>query len=201
MKSDSICFPRDDFKLYVLTLWLLLGFFGWIIYVGNRVPIDHKPVVQLPHTPIDPIEKPQVTHTPIDPIEKTQVTHTPMEKAPQPTIVYTTKMDNTQRGPERIYPGGRLNIPANTEYQQIGFLFSPTDMQTRYPLYGRPRYPGRTDKYEYYVMDASRHRLKIAVKTKNYEELYDNDSVSVPELHHEALLVRMYDFMDLRRII
>lgn len=101
---------------------------------------------------------------------------------------------NVLSGPTRIYPGGRLDVPAYDDYQLIGFLFNTSQ---RFPLYGRPRYPGKTDKYEYYLVDESRNKLKIPITTKNYNELYDGDSITIPELEM-TLTVKLYEFEKLR---
>ena len=49
-------------------------------------------------------------------------------------------------------------------FQQLGFIFNNDE---RYPLYGRPKYSGRSDRYEYYIIDETRNRLKIPYKSKN----------------------------------
>jgi hypothetical protein len=100
----------------------------------------------------------------------------------------------TVSGPTRIYPGGRLDTPSYDDYQLIGFLFNDT---LRFPLYGRPRYPGRTDKYEYYLVDESRNKLKIPITTKNYNELLDGELINIPELT-SVFTVKLYEFEKLR---
>ena len=108
-------------------------------------------------------------------------------------IIYVSK-SNSLEGPERMYPGGRLNQNANYDYQQIGFLFN---MNERLPLYGRPRYPGRTDKYEYYLVDESRNRIKIPLPTKNYNEIYDGDEINV-DVMGQTFTAKLYDYNTLR---
>jgi hypothetical protein len=97
-------------------------------------------------------------------------------------------------GPERTYAGGRINIPAYDDYQQIGFLHNNNE---RYPLYGRPKYSGRTDKYEYYIIDESRNKLKIPIKTTNYNEIYDGDDVKVDILNN-MFNAKIYDYDSIR---
>jgi hypothetical protein len=97
-------------------------------------------------------------------------------------------------GPERTYARGRINIPAYDDYQQIGFLHNNNE---RYPLYGRPKYSGRTDKYEYYIIDESRNKLKIPIKTTNYNEIYDGDDVKVDILNN-MFNAKIYDYDSIR---
>lgn len=89
------------------------------------------------------------------------------------------KIYNPIVAPQRIYPGGNFNVPSYDDYQLIGFVYNSTD---RYPLFGRHKYPGRSDRWEYYIIDESRNRLKIPFKTKNDNELYSGDTISIPTL-------------------
>lgn len=104
------------------------------------------------------------------------------------------KIYNPLISPERIYPGGRFNTASYSDYQLIGFVYN--DME-RYPLYGRPKYPGKTDKYEYYIIDESRNRLKIPFKSKNDNELYTGDTINVPSIDTN-LNVTIYDYDNIR---
>lgn len=98
-------------------------------------------------------------------------------------------------GPSRLYPGGRLDLPKMDEYQLIGFVYNDT---YRFPLYGRPKYRGRSDKYEYYVVDESRNKLQIPFKTKNDNELFDNDTITIPELTNTPLQTKLYEYETIR---
>lgn len=68
-------------------------------------------------------------------------------------------------------PGSDIN------YRQVGFLYDATN---RYSLYGRYLYRGRTDLWEYYLVDDSRNRIKIPFKSPNNKEIFDGDTVTVP---------------------
>lgn len=89
------------------------------------------------------------------------------------------KIYNPVVAPERIYPGGKMNVPSYDDYQLIGFVYNSTQ---RYPLFGRYKYPGRSDRWEYYIIDESRNRLKMPFKSKNDNELYGGDTVTIPTL-------------------
>lgn len=104
------------------------------------------------------------------------------------------KIYNPLVSPERIYPGGRLGTSSYDNYQMMGFVFQGDQ---RYPLYGRYKYPGKTDKYEYYLIDETRNRLKIPFKSPNYNELFDGDNINVPELGG-GFEVKLYEYENFR---
>jgi hypothetical protein len=98
------------------------------------------------------------------------------------------KMYNPLSPPEREYSQG------NDNFQMVGYVFSG---ETRYPLFGRHKYPGRSDKWEYYVMDESRNRLKIPFKTTNDNEVYDSDTLNIPTLG-DGYSAKVYDYEQFR---
>lgn len=107
------------------------------------------------------------------------------------------KIYNPLVSPNRFYPGGRLNEPSvltYDDYQQIGFIYKDNE---RYPLFGRHKYQGRTDRWEYYIIDETRNRLKIPIQSRNDEELYNNDSVSINELGND-FNIKIYDYETFR---
>ncbi|NBU33959.1 hypothetical protein EB118_03070 [bacterium] len=176
--SSEVCFRQGDFKLYVLLYVLILGY---LLYIAVNYT-DTSELKGYFQTAVDNI---QVRSVPVP-------VHVPVHVP----VYVPTDNKNIETGPERIYPGGRLDMPSNMDYQQIGFIFNEN---ARYPLYGRPRYPGRTDKYEYYIVDQSRNRLKIPIPTNNYEELFDSDTVQVKELN-STFNIKLYEYAGLRYI-
>jgi hypothetical protein len=100
----------------------------------------------------------------------------------------TSRFSNNLTPPERTY-----NLNTNS-YQQLGFVFKDTE---RYPLYGIPKYPGRSDRWEYYIIDETRNRLKIPFKSVNDSELSDNDLIDIPSLG-SGFTVKIYDYQELR---
>lgn len=95
---------------------------------------------------------------------------------------FLNKIYNPLSPPEYVYPGGTLytrGYDAYKNYQMIGYL---SNSSGQYPLFGRYRNPGRSDKWEYYTINESRNRIKIPIKTTNYNELYDGDTIDVPEI-------------------
>ncbi len=87
-----------------------------------------------------------------------------------------------QQTPERIYENSQ-------DYQNVGFLY---DSNTRYPLYGRRKYPNKSDKWEYYIIDESRNKLPIPFKTQGDNELYDDDTISVETIG--TLTAKIYEY-------
>ncbi len=90
---------------------------------------------------------------------------------------FLTKITNPLAPPENVYSG---YYDAYTQYQQLGYLTNATG---QYPVFGRRRYPNRSDKMEYYTINNNnRNDIKIPFKNKNYNELMDGDSIDIPEI-------------------
>jgi len=113
--------------------------------------------------------------------------HASKKSVSQPVVHLSTK--TSMDAPERDY-----NM--NSSFQMIGFLTSTASAE-RYPLFGRTKYPRRSDKWEYYTIDEGRNRIKIVIKTKGDEELYDGDSITVPELGG-VFSVKLYEYSNVR---
>jgi hypothetical protein len=95
---------------------------------------------------------------------------------------FLNKIYNPLSPPENIYPAGKLfshGYDGYMQFQMLGYLNCSIG---RFPVFGRYKYPGKTDKYEYYTIDDSRGRIKIPFKTKNYNELFDGDNITIDEL-------------------
>lgn len=100
--------------------------------------------------------------------------------------------------PENVYFGGSLNSPgydSYTKYQMIGYLSGDG---VQYPVFSRDKYAGRSDKQEYYLINEGRNRIKIPFATVNYNELYNGDSVMVPQVSSEQLIFQKYENEDFR---
>jgi len=87
--------------------------------------------------------------------------------------------------PERKYTS--MN---DTSYQPIGFLYNRQDLTMK--LFARRKYP-RGDRWLYFVID--KNGVKIPFSTKNEQEIYDGDSVIVPEFT-DLLTAKIYDNQD-----
>lgn len=93
------------------------------------------------------------------------------------TTKFLDKIYNPLTPPENVYPGG--NYDGYRRYQEIGYL---TSEQGQFPVFARYKYAGKTDRFEYYTITDSRNRIKIPFNIKNFNELYDGDQVTIPEL-------------------
>ncbi len=90
--------------------------------------------------------------------------------------------------PQEVYPErkytGPLQSPSSAS--NIGYVFSSSVV---YPLYLY-----RIDKnYYYYVIDSSRNNVKIPIENPKKLELYDGDTVAIPELGG-TFTIKMYEY-------
>ena len=95
---------------------------------------------------------------------------------------FLDKIYNPLSPPENVYKSGSFSSPgydSYTKYQMTGFL---TGNGQQFPVFARDKYNGRGDKQEYYTINEGRNKIKIPFSTKNFDELYTGDSVTVPEL-------------------
>ena len=100
---------------------------------------------------------------------------------------FLSKIYNPLTAPENVYgvSGGRqYGYDPYMQYQQLGYLTNSTG---QYSVYGRRRYPNRSDKMEYYTINnEQRNGVKIPFKNKNYDELMDGDTINIPEIGGES---------------
>jgi hypothetical protein len=95
---------------------------------------------------------------------------------------FLDKLYNPLSPPENIIASGTFNTPpydAYTTYQNLGYL---TGNGTQYNVFGRWIHPNRSDRWQFYVINNERSRIKIPFKTTNNNELYDGDTIDIPEL-------------------
>lgn len=110
---------------------------------------------------------------------------------------FLNKIYNPLASPENIYSGGRrgnFGYDSYQQYQMVGYLSGNGE---QYPVFARDRFPGRSDKQEYYTINDSRNRIKIPFKTKNWNELFDGDTIDIPEIGN-GLIFKKYDTNQLR---
>lgn len=180
--DKQVCFSSNNFSFITTFVCLLIGVLVYQIYnMSQQFLINFKKETNTPQ--------------PITIIQKTPVT--PEKHDTQPvTKQILDNIYNPLVPPNRLYPGGRLNMSNRFDnYQMVGFLSSIINPNIRYPLFGRYKYSGRSDRWEYYLLDESRNRIKIPIKIKNDEELYDGDKQFINELSDE-FLVTLYKFND-----
>lgn len=93
----------------------------------------------------------------------------------------------------------RINIPTQGEvhYTQLGILHDGT---TVLPLMGRPTYP-RSHMWNYYTLTNDAVSLRVPLITNGRhcdsstgcKELFEGDSVIIPEFGSSSFRVKMYD--------
>lgn len=196
MAEGEICLKTKDFSTYLFILLLVILF---IIYVFLKKTESLTNIDLTTH-----LSNKELTEKIINLQNELYNTKLAEQKCQGDLIIlkstpnqtdlssrYLNKIYNPLVSPERIYTGRNISL---SEYQMIGFIYTGNE---RYPLYGRYKYPGRTDKYEYYIIDETRNKLKIPFKSKNDNELFDGDSVFIPELG-TSYTVKIYEFETMR---
>jgi len=72
------------------------------------------------------------------------------------------------------------NVPTHGEYgpfQQVGYLQNAGNIDHAMPLMGRRIY---SNKYEYYTFHHNNPTIKIPIKVKGDQEIYDDITINVP---------------------
>lgn len=200
----EVCFSQQSFNTYMFILLLIIIYITYILYTSKKEQLSNVNLDS--HLSKDELE------TKVKDLQDKLYQSQLSEQKCQIDLLQTknamsggsvginqqnallNKIYNPLVAPERIYPGGRLNTPGFDDYQMIGFVFKGNE---RYPLYGRYKYPGRSDRWEYYVIDETRNRLKIPFKSHNDNEIYDNDTISIPTLG-DGYSVKIYDYEQFR---
>jgi len=107
------------------------------------------------------------------------------------TKKFLEKIYNPLAPPENVYPS--RNYDGYKRYQEIGYI---TSDKGQFPVFARYKYAGKTDRYEYYTITDSRNRIKIPFNIKNFNEVYDGDQVTIPDLG--TFVFRKYPYEGLR---
>lgn len=213
MKSDisgSVCFKRDDFHLYVFLLFVVIVYMLYILKKSTVSDVSEKES----YTDVD-LNSNLTKNELVNKINKLQddlfTCQTSKQKCmtdlqKSQSILTNSSFGLTENVTQRtnlnkiynplISPGRSYvsKIANSNNFQQLGFIFNDSE---RYPLYGRPKYSGRSDRYEYYIIDETRNRLKIPYKSKNDYELNDGERIFVDVLNNEYN-VKIYDYDQFR---
>jgi len=169
----DICFPQSTFYTYLFLSLCIIILYVYIISKEECKECKSKTV-----TPISIINPPIVEEN-----YKNK---------------FNSKIYDPLERPDIIYPGGSFTEPgynANNKNQQIGFVFNESG---RFPIFGKYKYYGRSDRWEYYTIDDSRGRIKIPFETKNNEELYSGDVVKIIELSDLDFTFNKYDIENVK---
>jgi hypothetical protein len=169
----KICFDKTDFNLYLFLLIIFIIYLLYIIHINNVIYIQN----------LSKITQPQNKEIQIKEIKQEQIPVKNISESNQDIKSrFLDKLYNPLSPPENIIESGTFYTPrydAYINYQNIGYL---TGNGTQYSVFGRWMYPNKSDKWQYYLINNTRSRLKIPFKTKNNNELYDGDTIDIPEL-------------------
>lgn len=194
---DRICFDRPTFNMY---LFILLCIIVYLIYFRmsseqyreqySEQKFDpylqmskdklYDKVLQLKDSLYDVQLKEQKCQIELNALKNERQVMS--ESRPMIQNKFLDKIFNPLSPPENVYPGGNFNSRGYDGYQQYQMLGYLSGAQGQFPVFGRYKFPGKTDKMEYYTINDSRGRIKIPFKTVNYNELYDGDSVNIDDL-------------------
>lgn len=203
---DSICFRRNDFNLYAFVLFCIIMYFCYILKKcretfeanvnsnANEMLTKGQLLNRVVKLQDDLFACQTSRQKCLGDVQDLQTTIQKSSPPQQTMNLNLNRVYNPLVPPERTYPQGRFNQVASRDYQQIGFVFNGDE---RYPLYGRPKYAGRTDRYEYYIIDETRNRLKIPYKSKNDNELYDGDKIHI-DVFNRDYDVKIYEYDQFR---
>jgi hypothetical protein len=188
---EPICFNRTRFNTFVI-LYVLFTCYLFVVYTSYNKSSPTREKI----TPVDLYSDLSQDEL----LQRLKTCKTDLFEANMATqdcqlALGNTKMElmrkQSSSGNNNVSLGPGRNYNAESEYQQIGIIYNDT---SRFPLYGRRKYANRSDKWEYYLVDESRNRLKIQYKSQNDNELYNNDTINVPVLSNAQLTVQLYEY-------
>lgn len=197
---DRICFERPTFNMYLFILVCVVSFliyFKWSQAEQFQASFEpekqmskdelYKKVISLKDQLHDSSLKEQKCQIQLNSLLQER------ESIPVTQSKFLDKIYNPLAPPENIYPGGNFNSRGYDGYQQYQMIGYLNGSQGQFPVFGRYKYPGRTDKMEYYTINDSRGRVKIPFTTKNFNELYDGDAININELGGEYTFKKYED--------
>lgn len=196
---DEVCFARNDFNMYLLILLCLFAYFTYIHFHRHQELLTNVDLNKgLSHQELAEklkVLQEQLYNTEIDEQKcRIELAQTKDSCNQSTNKILLNKIYNPLAGPTRLYPGGRLNTPKVSNYQMIGFVYNGNE---RFPLFGRQKWAGKSDKWEYYAIDETRNRLKLPFNSKNDNELYDGDIISIPGIGNNYT-VKIYEYDQFR---
>lgn len=190
---DSYCINKNEFKFFS---YILLCVLVYIIYILSwRKSEQMTNVDLLKHVDSQELKKKveYLQNKLYEVMLSEQACQSDLARAKQSDLAREKEAVLVRNSTEPVRP----STSTADSYQMLGYVFSPGSNIERYPLFGRYKYPGRSDRWEYYIIDEGRNRLKIPFLTKNYSELYDGDNVSIPSLNGN-FEVKLYEIEQFR---
>lgn len=192
-KINQICFPQNTFNIYLFLLFITIFFVSYYIIclLKNKHVKDNNNI----NSDLIQLLKDQISNQQEQEKEHEKISTDIPDISDK---IFLNKIYNPLISPSPLYPGGSFSTPTfdgYRQFQQLGYLTSSTG---QFPVMGRYKYRGNTNKYEYQCLNEGRNRVKIQFKNKNDNELYDGDSVNIPELGGE-LIFKKYEDTDNNR--
>ena len=183
---NTICFPKNTFYTSSFILFILIAYYIFIFY--NK----YKDSSQSTFDSIENLKsRLKIVHDKLsNSLANNKICNSQLLQCTHNLSQHSIHSSSTS-GPERDYISTRTT---SDSYSIVGYVYKDSD---RFPLYARHKYPGRNDRWEYYVIDESRNRLKIPFTTTNYIELHDGDSIDIPSLG-DSFSVKIYDYQSFR---
>lgn len=193
--DTQICFTQKDFKMYIFLLFAILGYIIYVVFKKREeltnVDLDSHLDNDTLRSKLKSLQQ-HLYNTQLDEqrcqielqVTKSLVNNNSIRKG---ASIY-----NASTPPNRMYVSPQN--PILDDFQMIGYVYNNNE---KYPLFGRYKFPGRSDKWEYFIIDESRNRLKIPFRTKNDQELYDNDPIEIPTMGGQ-FATRLYEFDNVR---
>lgn len=195
-ESSLICFDRPNFYMYITILIAVIAFLAYYFTSSKEKLAD----IDL-YGDLDDNSLKQKMIQLKDELYQTKLLATKCDEALSKNNQiragtqdrFLDKIYNPLSSPEQTHPSGSFydkGYDGYMENQMLGFITNATG---QYPIMGRYHSPGKTDKYDYFTINEGRNKIKIPVKTKNYNELYDGDQVTVPEFSNLPFTFKKYE--------
>ena len=199
MDRTDICFNRSDLSLYMFLLLCLIIYLIYIAIKRNEKMTNINLNRGLTSKELE--NKINILNDELYncKIEKQECNRNLQELSNNTNIQqkFLNKIYNPLAPPENVYGGGRLNQRGYDSYQQFQMIGYLSGNGEQYPVFARDKYPGRSDKQEYYTINDSRNRVKIPFKTQNWNELFSGDTIDIPEIGN-SLVFTKYETNNLR---
>lgn len=207
---DRICFDKPTFNMWLFLLICLFVFFIYITYYtlnNNNLNNNLNNFKQIQDTLNEKLLNERLLNDKLQnitiqydkcqtekrfQIEKLQLHTQKQQNEKEIQLKLLNKIYNPLESPLKYNPQGSFTEPgfnANKENQLLGYV---TNSDGQYPIYGR-YYNNRSDRFEYYTINEGKNKIKIPIKTKNYEELYTDDKVNIPELSTTEFIFKKYE--------
>lgn len=165
--NKVICFDKNNFNLYLFVLIVFVIYLFYIIHIRINKPILYTTVISKGYTNENTNQNTRINQDTTIPYVQNK---------------FLDKLYNPLSPPENLIPSGTFTTPPYNpymQYQNLGYL---TGNGTQYNVFGRWMYPNKSDRWQYYIINNDRSKIKIPFKTKNNQELYDGDQVDIMEL-------------------